>query len=48
MNASTAHISIPTFYVPLEDSFIAPLAPVVDEHHLAMYKGYKFVAHLPS
>eukprot|EP00253_Pinus_taeda_P031131 PITA_31131 len=41
-NASTARISIPTFYGPSEDAFIAPAASLVDEQHPAQYKGYKF------
>eukprot|EP00253_Pinus_taeda_P008921 PITA_08921 len=41
-NPSVARISIPTFYVPLEDAFIAPTMSLVDEHHPARYKGYKF------
>eukprot|EP00253_Pinus_taeda_P034788 PITA_34788 len=41
-NASAARISIPTFYGPSEDAFIAPTMSLVDEQHPAQYKGYKF------
>eukprot|EP00253_Pinus_taeda_P007236 PITA_07236 len=41
-NASAARISIPTFYGPSEDAFIALAASLVDEQHPARYKGYKF------
>ena len=41
-NASTARISIPTFYGPSDDAFIAPAASLVDEQHPALYRGYKF------
>eukprot|EP00253_Pinus_taeda_P004615 PITA_04615 len=41
-NASAARISIPTFYGPSEDAFIAPTTSLVDEQHPARYKGYKF------
>jgi isopenicillin N synthase-like dioxygenase len=41
-NASTARISIPTFCIPVMDSFIAPAASMVDEQHQPLYRGYKF------
>ena len=41
-NASTARISIPTFYGPSNDAFIAPASSMVDEEHPALYRGYKF------
>jgi len=40
-NASTARISIPMFYGPSEDAFIAPAASLVDEQRPALYRGYK-------
>jgi len=40
-NASTARISIPMFYGPSDDTFIAPAASLVDEQHPALYRGYK-------
>ncbi|XP_057836576.2 LOW QUALITY PROTEIN: protein DMR6-LIKE OXYGENASE 1 [Cryptomeria japonica] len=40
-NKTTARISIPTFYGPSFDSFIAPAASMVDEEHPALYRGYK-------
>ena len=41
-NASTARISIPTFYSPSGDAFIAPAPSMVDEEHPAQYRGYIF------
>jgi len=41
-NASTARISIPTFYGPSNDAFIAPAPSMVDEEHPPLYRGYKF------
>jgi len=41
-NASTARVTIPTFYGPSDDAFIAPAASLVDEQHPALYRGYKF------
>ncbi|XP_059066718.1 protein DMR6-LIKE OXYGENASE 2-like [Cryptomeria japonica] len=41
-NTTTARISIPTFYGPSCDSFIAPATSMVDEEHPALYRGYKF------
>jgi len=41
-NKSTARISIPTFYGPSEEAFIAPAESLVDEQHPALYKGFKF------
>eukprot|EP00253_Pinus_taeda_P014758 PITA_14758 len=41
-NAFAARISIPTFYGPSEDAFIAPTSSLVDEQHPVWYKGYKF------
>ncbi|XP_057836565.2 protein DMR6-LIKE OXYGENASE 1-like [Cryptomeria japonica] len=41
-NTSTARISIPTFYGPSLDTFIAPAASIVDKEHPALYRGYKF------
>jgi len=41
-NAFAPRISVPTFYGPSEDAFIAPAASMIDEQHPALYKGYKF------
>lgn len=41
-NASTARISISTFYGPSKDAFIAPAASMVDGQHPALYRGYQF------
>jgi hypothetical protein len=41
-NASTARISISTFYGPSKDAFIAPAASMVDGQHPALYWGYQF------
>ncbi|GLJ42599.1 hypothetical protein SUGI_0882980 [Cryptomeria japonica] len=41
-NKTTARISIPSFYGPSFDTFIAPAASMVDEEHPALYRGYKF------
>lgn len=41
-NASTARISIPTFFIPAMDAFVAPASSLVDEQHPPMYRGYKF------
>ncbi|XP_057836574.2 protein DMR6-LIKE OXYGENASE 1 [Cryptomeria japonica] len=41
-NTTTTRISIPTFYGPSLDTFIAPAASMVDEKHPALYRGYKF------
>jgi isopenicillin N synthase-like dioxygenase len=41
-NASTARISIATFYIPSRDTFIAPAASMVDGQHPALYRGYQF------
>eukprot|EP00253_Pinus_taeda_P013338 PITA_13338 len=41
-NAFATRISIPTFYGPSEDAFIAPTSSLVDEQHPVRYKGYKF------
>ncbi|KAH9292419.1 hypothetical protein KI387_042409, partial [Taxus chinensis] len=41
-NHTTTLISIPTFYGPSLDTFIAPVESMVDEKHLALYRGYKF------
>eukprot|EP00253_Pinus_taeda_P006491 PITA_06491 len=41
-NASTTRISVATFCGPSEDAFIAPAAPLVDEQHPALYRGYEF------
>ncbi len=41
-NASTVRISIPTFYNPSEDAFIAPAPSMVDEEHPPLYRGYKY------
>lgn len=40
-NASTARISISTFYNPSQEVFIAPAASLVDEQHPALYRGYQ-------
>jgi isopenicillin N synthase-like dioxygenase len=41
-NASTARISIPTFYSPSMDSFVAPAASMIDDQHPALYRAYKY------
>jgi len=41
-NASIARISIPTFYYPSVDAFIAPAPSMVDEGHPVQYRGYTF------
>eukprot|EP00253_Pinus_taeda_P034671 PITA_34671 len=41
-NASSARISIPTFYNPSVDAFIAPAPSMVDEAHPAQYGGHTF------
>eukprot|EP00253_Pinus_taeda_P012811 PITA_12811 len=41
-NKQSARISIPTFYSPGHDAFIAPATSMVDEHQPAVYRGYKF------
>jgi len=41
-NASSARISIPTFYNPSVDAFIAPAPSMADEGHPAQYRGYTF------
>eukprot|EP00253_Pinus_taeda_P006253 PITA_06253 len=41
-NMNSARISIPTFWNPGDDAFIAPAASMVDERHPAVYRGYKF------
>ena len=41
-NISTARISIPTFYFPGDDAFIAPATSMVDEQQPALYRGYHF------
>jgi len=41
-NMDSARISIPTFWNPGEDAFIAPAASMVDEQHPAVYRGYNF------
>eukprot|EP01018_Ginkgo_biloba_P034488 Gb_32875 [translate_table: standard] len=41
-NTATARISIPTFYGPTDEAFIAPAESVVDEEHPAVYRGYRF------
>jgi isopenicillin N synthase-like dioxygenase len=41
-NMYSARISIPTFYLPGDDAFIAPAMSIVDEQQPAVYRGYKF------
>ena len=41
-NRSSARISIPTFYAPSDDAFMAPATNLVDEQHPALYRGYHF------
>jgi len=41
-NAASARISIPTFYSPSVDAFIAPAPSMVDEAHPAQYRGHTF------
>jgi len=41
-NIYSARISIPTFYSPGHDAFIAPASSMVDEQQPALYRGYKF------
>jgi len=41
-NMQSARISIPTFYLPGDDAFIAPATSMVDEQHPDVYRGYKF------
>eukprot|EP00253_Pinus_taeda_P026924 PITA_26924 len=41
-NMHIARISIPTFYLPSNDAFIAPATSMVNEQHPALYRGYKF------
>ncbi|XP_057836530.2 protein DMR6-LIKE OXYGENASE 1 [Cryptomeria japonica] len=47
-NTSTARISIPTFYGPSFDAFIAPAASMVIEEHPALYRGYKFEEYMAA
>ncbi|XP_057836531.2 protein DMR6-LIKE OXYGENASE 2 isoform X1 [Cryptomeria japonica] len=47
-NKTTARISIPTFYGPSLDTFIAPAAAMVDEEHPALYRGYKFEEYMAA
>jgi isopenicillin N synthase-like dioxygenase len=41
-NMYTSRISIPTFYNPGVEAFIAPASTMVDEQQPALYRGYKF------
>jgi len=41
-NTSKARISIPMFWIPAVDAFIAPAPSMVDEQHPPLYRGYKF------
>jgi len=41
-NMYTSRISIPTFYLPGDEAFIAPASSMVDEQKPAVYRGYKF------
>jgi len=41
-NMYTSRISIPTFYLPGDEAFIAPASSMVDEQQPAVYRGYKF------
>eukprot|EP00253_Pinus_taeda_P014347 PITA_14347 len=41
-NMQSARISIPTFYSPSDDAFIAPAISMVNEQQPALYRGYKF------
>jgi len=41
-NMYTSRISIPTFYLPGDEAFIAPASTMVDEQQPAVYRGYKF------
>lgn len=45
-NRSTARISVPTFYAPSNDAFIAPATSMVDEQQPALYRGYHFEEYL--
>ncbi|XP_059065790.1 protein DMR6-LIKE OXYGENASE 1 [Cryptomeria japonica] len=47
-NTTTARISIPTFYGPSLDAFIAPAASTVDEEHPALYRGHKFEEYMTA
>ncbi|GLJ42602.1 hypothetical protein SUGI_0883010 [Cryptomeria japonica] len=47
-NTTTARISIPTFYGPSSDAFIAPVASMVDEEHPALHRGYKFEEYMKA
>ena len=38
----TSRISIPTFYLPGDEAFIAPARSMVYEQQPAVYRGYKF------
>lgn len=38
----TQRISIPTFYAPGNDAFIAPATTMVNEQRPVVYRGYKF------
>ena len=37
-----SRISIPTFFSLVVDTFIALVAPMVNEQHPTLYRGYKF------
>jgi len=41
-NMQSARISIPTFYAPGDDAFIAPARSMVNEQQPALYRGYQF------
>jgi len=45
-NSSTSRISIPTFYSPSVDAFVAPAPSMVDAGHPDLYRGYKFEEYL--
>ncbi|XP_059066720.1 protein DMR6-LIKE OXYGENASE 1 [Cryptomeria japonica] len=47
-NTTTAHISIPTFYGPSSDTFVAPAASMVDEERPALYRSYKFEEYMAA
>jgi len=44
----SARISIPTFYSPSDDAFIAPATSMANEQQPALYRGYKFEEYLAA
>ena len=41
-NSARARISIPTFYAPSMEAFVAPAAPLIDDEHPPLYRGFTY------